>query len=343
LSASAGLTNSAVKPSSVVGYLKKLVEYCPTGTAEGEKSIRADVFVQFPEFIDLIVPPANSPLILLGQKGSGKSLLVDFSIDVLKAKKIPSIKLRPVDLNIDAIPDNASIAQAHRDSYAVLVKACASAMGEQLSGLLSPEENNLRIQAISSGETNPDLISNLAKLLPKVAAKYVDVDISSFLPSQSESTVKELSRSLRAALTKGGKANRSVYIFIDDTDQVASPDKPAHLNRIWGLLLACRDLAQISDEIKCIITLRQEVWIRIANDRAGNRDQTDHFSTLIRQLDPSSEELQAIVRRRLNMALKAGNAPNFLDGYTTFFENHRPHMPGSDELTSWEDISNQRP
>jgi len=319
-------------------YLKKLVEYCPTGTAEGEIRIRSDVFVQFPEFVDLIVPPAYSPLILLGQKGSGKSLLVDFSIDVLQAKKIPCIKLRPIDLNIDGIPDNASIAQAHREAYGVLVKACAAALGERLTGVLTQDENKIRLEAIAAGNAQLDVISALAKLLPKVASKYVDVDIAALLPAQAPATVKALSKALKATLSPVGKGNRTVYIFIDDTDQVASPEKPSHLNRIWGLLLACRDLAQISDEIKCIVTLRQEVWIRITNDKAGNRDQTDHFKTLLRQLDPSVEELRAIVKRRLNTAIKAAGAPNFLDGYTTIFENHRPHMPGSEELTSWEDM-----
>jgi hypothetical protein len=319
-------------------HLKKLLEYCPTGTAEGEIRIRSDVFVQFPEFIDLILPPAYSPLILLGQKGSGKSLLVDFSIDVLRAKKIPCVKLRPVDLNIDAIPDNASIAQAHREAYGVLVRACAVAMGETLSGFLSEDENKLRIEAISHGNQRPDLVASLAKLLPKVASKFVDVDIAALLPSQTSSTVKELSRALKSSLAPMGKGVRTVYVFIDDTDQVTSPEKPSHLNRIWGLLLACRDLAQSSEEIKCVITLRQEVWIRITNDKAGNRDQTDHFKTLLRQLDPNIDELRSIVRRRLNTAVKAANSPTFVDPYRTLFENHKPHMPGSEELTSWEDM-----
>lgn len=319
-------------------YLRKLLEYCPTGTAEGEINIRSDVFVQFPEFIDLIVPPAHSPHILLGQKGSGKSLLVDFSIDVLQAKNIPCIKLRPVDLNIDHIPDNASIAQAHRDSYGVLVKSCAVAMGEKLTGMLSEEENKLRIEAITAGNGRPDLITLLAKFLPKIASKYIDIDITNLLPRQSQNSVKDLSRALKSALAPNGKDSKSVYIFIDDTDQVASPDKPAHLNRIWGLLLACRDLAQLSSDIKCIVTLRQEVWVRITSDKAGNRDQTDHFNNLLRHLDPTVEELRAITKRRLNTAIKAANGPNFLDGYTALFENPRPHMPGSDDITSWEDM-----
>ncbi|AXF14804.1 P-loop ATPase, Sll1717 family [Paraburkholderia caledonica] len=319
-------------------YLTNLQRYCPTGTAEGEKGIRGEIFVQFPSFVELVVPPAYSPRLLVGQKGCGKSLLVDFSLDVLQAKKIPCIKLRPVDLNIDSIPDNASIAQAHREAYGVLVRACAAALGTELTGLLNESENKLRDEAIAQGNVKPDVVSQLANWLPKVAKELTDVDISSLLPMQPSATVKELSQSLSESLSHNGKALRSLYIFIDDTDQVASPDKPTHLNRIWGLLLACRDLAQISDEIRCVVTLRQEVWVRITSDRAGNRDQTDHFKTLVRMLDPTVDELKDIIRRRLKMALKAAKAPEFLDGYVGLFENHRPLMPGGEAPTSWEDM-----
>lgn len=318
-------------------HLEKLVAYCPTGTAEGERGIRSGVFVQFSTLTTLIVPPPYSPIVLIGKKGCGKSILVDFSVDVLEAKGIPCAKLRPRDLSLDDVPESASVSQAHAHAYGVLVKAAAIALGERLSGLLKKAEASLLQQAIEAGLTRPDLISQAAKLLPKIAKAVTDVDISALLPEQPKDVAAHLDRSLKLALSET-KSPKAVYVFLDDTDQVASPARSGQLNRIWGLLLAARELAELSPEIRCIITLREEVWLRIANDRASQRDQTDHFFNLLRRLDPTTEQLKLIVRRRLDLAKQAAGEAAFIDRYDTFFDGSRPHMPSSEAITSWEDL-----
>lgn len=318
-------------------HLEKLVSFCPTGTAEGEKGIRQGIFVQFSTWTSLLVPPPYSPIVLVGKKGCGKSILVDFSVDVLEAKGIPCAKLRPRDLSLDDVPESASVSQAHSHAYTVLVKAAAIALGERLNGILKKAEADVLQAAIEAGAARPDLISKAAKFLPKIAKAVTDVDITSLLPGQPKEVVTRLDRSLKAALAET-KAPKAVYIFLDDTDQVASPARAGQLNRIWGLLLAARELAELSPEIRCVITLREEVWIRIANDKASQRDQTDHFYSLIRRLDPTTEQLKLIVRRRLDLAKQAAGEPAFVERYSPFFEGDQPHMPLSDVVTSWEDL-----
>jgi hypothetical protein len=318
-------------------HLEKLIAYCPTGTAEGEKGIRQGIFVQFSTWTSLVVPPAYSPIVLVGKKGCGKSILVDFSVDLLEAKGVPCAKLRPRDLSLDEVPESASVSQAHSHAYTVLVKAAAVALGERLTGLLKKSEAAVLQAAIDAGVARPDLISKAAKFLPKVAKAVADVDITALLPDQPKEVVAHLDKSLKSALAET-KSLKAVYVFLDDTDQVASPSRPGQLNRIWGLLLAARELAELSPEIRCVITLREEVWIRIANDRASQRDQTDHFYSLVRRLDPTPEQLKLIVRRRLDLAKQAAGEPAFVERYTPFFEGNRPHMPLSDVVTSWEDL-----
>lgn len=318
-------------------HLIQLLKYCPTGTAEGERGIRNEIFVQLSEWTDLIVPPAFSPIIIIGKKGSGKSILVDFSLDVLEAKGVACAKLKPRDLALDDVPENASVAQSHAHAYAVLVKAAGAALGERLRGFLSEEEGMVLASAIEAGKARPDLISRAAKFLPRVASVLTDADISKLLPERPPSAVAHLDKSLKAALAST-KAPKAVYIFLDDTDQVASPARPNQLNRIWGLLLAARELAELSPEIRVIVTLREEVWVRIANDTASQRDQTDHFFNLVRRLDPTTEQLKLIVRRRLDIAKAAAGEAAFVERYDPFFQGARPHMPGSEALTSWEDL-----
>jgi hypothetical protein len=318
-------------------HLEKLITYCPTGTAEGERGIRHDIFVQFATWTSLVVPPPFSPLLLVGKKGCGKSLLVDFSVDVLAAKGIPCAKLRPRDLSLDEVTESASVSQAHAHAYGVLVRATAVALGETLTGLLKKSEAALVDAAIREGLARPDLVSKAAKVLPKVAKAVTDFDLSALLPEQPKEVVAHLDRSLKSALSDT-KSPKAVYVFVDDTDQVASPAKPGQLNRIWGLLLAARELAELSPEIRCIVTLREEVWIRITNDKASQRDQTDHFHNLVRRLDPTPEQLKLIVRRRLDLAKRASGEAAFVERYTPFFDGTMPHMPLSESVTSWEDL-----
>jgi hypothetical protein len=212
-------------------HLERLVAFCPTGTAEGEKGIRHDIFVQFSTWTALVVPPPFSPIVLIGKKGCGKSLLVDFSVDVLEAKGVPCAKLRPRDISLDDVPETASVSQAHAHAYSVLVKAAAVALGEKLTGLLKKSEASLLEAAIREGVARPDLISKAAKFLPKVAKAVTDFDLTSLLPEQPKDVVVHLDKSLRTALTET-KSPKAVYLFLDDTDQVASPARPGQLNRI---------------------------------------------------------------------------------------------------------------
>uniref|UniRef100_E6PTM5 Orc1-like AAA ATPase domain-containing protein n=1 Tax=mine drainage metagenome TaxID=410659 RepID=E6PTM5_9ZZZZ len=318
-------------------HLKSLLKYCPTGSSEGEKSIRNEIFVNFQGWASLIMPPANCPILLVGKKGAGKSILVDFSIGLLEAKGMPCAKLRPRDLNLDDIPIGASVSQAHSQAYAVLIQAAAAAFGEKLSGILSEAEAALLNEAINNGSRKPDIISKASKILPKLAKGWTKVDLSVFLPEVAPASVKKLDNSLKEALISTG-SQKAIYIFIDDTDQVASPAQPGQLNRIWGLLLAARELAELSEEIKCVVTIREEVWLRLSSDQAGQRDQTDHFFSLIRRLDPKTVELREIVRRRLDLAKTDSGEPIFKERYSVFFQGNRPHMPSSDEVTSWEDL-----
>jgi hypothetical protein len=52
--------------------LDHLLDYFPTGTTEGDRSLLDRAFVRDEEFVDYITPPPESPRILVGKKGSGK-------------------------------------------------------------------------------------------------------------------------------------------------------------------------------------------------------------------------------------------------------------------------------
>jgi hypothetical protein len=136
--------------------------------------------------------------------------------------------------------------------------------------------------------------------------------------------------------------------LIDDIDQVASPHQPNHINRIWGFILGVRRVAEEFINIKCIISLRTEVWFQLKNDKAGQRDQVDHIKPLIRLLDPNEQQIKEIIKKRLIVVAQSQSIKcDDDDVLDIFFESRRVTLPTSEEERLWIDFiaksSRQRP
>ncbi|OGW44389.1 MAG: hypothetical protein A2X57_07125 [Nitrospirae bacterium GWD2_57_8] len=323
--------------------LQILVGYFPTGTTEGERHILRKAFVQTEEYTDLITPPPHSPRIIIGKKGSGKSAIIDFSMTLFSRTHVPAVLIKPMDISLGAIPEGAAVGEITRAALSELTKATASVLGASLSGLISESDKKLYDEAIKKGLAEKDTVGKLSRLLPKLAKSYTSVDLSALLPEADDVTIERLERAIKDNLSQSAQG---FYIFIDDTDQVAAPDRPGHLNRIWGFLLAARELCSRIAQVRCIISLREEVWRRLTSDKAGQRDQTDHFQGLTRHLNPTREHISNIVNRRLALAATdiGIEAPN---PWPLFFEGDSPKIPTSDERSNWSDLivvrSRERP
>lgn len=131
------------------------------------------------------------------------------------------------------------------------------------------------------------------------------------------------------------------FLLIDDIDQVADPSDPAHLNRIWALLLAVRRLVGECPSLRCIVSLRSEVWTRLVSENRGQRDQTDHIRNLIISLRAPDVLTARILLRRL--ALAAGDLGRTnVDPYTVFFEGADEPPPVEVDAPHWETTILQR-
>ena len=135
-------------------------------------------------------------------------------------------------------------------------------------------------------------------------------------------------------------------VMLDDTDQIASPDDPSHLNRIWGLLLAIRSLASKNPYVKCVLSLRTEVWLRLLRNERGQRDQIDHFRPLTMTLRAQEELMRSILNRRIALA-KADDSCTDVDPLRCYFESDWMTLPTSTKRRSWDQFllksSRERP
>jgi hypothetical protein len=323
--------------------LEILISLFPTGTTEGERHILRRAFVQADEFSDLITPPPHSPRLLVGKKGSGKSAIIEFSMQLAKRVKVPAILLKPMDIDYSMFVNDAAVGELTRAAYKALLRAVAEKLGADTGGLITGEDKTLYEEAVAAGHKDRDPIEKLASILPRLAKPYTQIDISGLLPGHTAATHKKLESAIANNLAQ---SNSGFYLFVDDTDQIAAPDRPGHLNRIWAFLLAARELASKVEQLRCIISLREEVWRRLTSDRAGQRDQTDHFAGLVRYLNPSREHIERIIERRMVLAgMEVGGS--YTSPWQLFFDGNNPHMPSSEARTSWPDLiivrSRERP
>lgn len=314
--------------------LNALLHFCPTGTAEGEQHILRQAFVRAEEYAELMTPPPLSPRLLVGKKGSGKSAVVDFAVSVLEDGGVPSILLKPLDIDLPTMPRGASVGELTRIALDSLLRAIAAKIGSELSGLLTPANKRLFDEAVAAGLKDRDSIEKLAKVLPKLAKAWVETDLSAVLPNESQATRKQLETAIRDNLEESQSA---IFLFLDDTDQIAAPDQSSDINRIWALLLATRELTRRIKKLRCVVTLREEVWRRLTTHEAGQRDQTDHFEPLVHRLNPTRDHIRSILNRRLRLAAARVSERLDEDAYPLFFDGVVVRMPSSEERSSWSD------
>lgn len=177
-----------------------------------------------------------------------------------------------------------------------------------------------------------DALQKSLALISAIAAPVANIDgVKLAKELTGTPSPNELIRAVQTQLLAGGTV---FFVLIDDTDQVASPSTPAHLNRIWALLLAVRRLVGECPGVRAIVTLRSEVWSRLISESEGQRDQADHLRGLLIMLRGTDKLIEDIIRRRLERAAKDLRLPG--DPYAIFFAGDRVMLPTSSVTRTWD-------
>ncbi|QTN31672.1 ATP-binding protein [Akkermansiaceae bacterium] len=316
--------------------LSHLLKYFPTGYDRGEKQILNEVFVAPHQLASILGAPSGNPRILVGRKGVGKTALLEHLSSVYEEAGVPVLFIRPEDIDTDQIGDKTDIASLKKCIYDSIISSIASKIGVGLKGMLSGDKAALYNEAVSSGKRDASFIANILYVIQTIGKPIADLDGPSLVKKLSPS---KNSSALSSAMDSYFKSNKTTaYLFIDDTDQIASPEDPSHKNRIWALILALRKISQDCPELKCIATLRTEVWLRLTKNEKGQRDQIDHIRPLIIPMRAPESHMIEIVHRRIHRA--AQEIDPYIseqDAFGLFFENSDVKLPTSNnERRSWE-------
>ena len=312
--------------------LDHLLKYVRTGTAEGDRSFLGEIFIAPTQFTQLCAIEPGGMRVLVGNKGIGKSAVVEWIDKVAKAKKLPCLLIRPDNISSRDMPTSQDIGSLKRFYYEVLLRTVSAQIGSQLKGLLKGNAAKLHNEARQQGLAEDDFIQKSLELISAIslpAAKINGVQLAKELAGTNSPSA--LIKAINAQLL----SSNVFYLLIDDTDQLAAPDQPAHLNRIWALLLAVRRLTGECNAVRAIVSLRSSVWTRLTSESQGQRDQTDHIRGLVIPLLADDKLMQGIIRKRLEQAAKDAGQTR-VDPYTVFFNGTTMTLPTSDETRSWD-------
>ena len=313
--------------------LEYLLKYVRTGTAEGDRPFLGEIFIAPTQFTQLCAIEPGGMRVLVGNKGIGKSAVVEWIDKVAKAKKLPCLLIRPDNISSNETPVSLDIGSLKRFYYEVLLRTVGAQIGSQLKGMLKGDAAKLHNEARQRGLADDDVIQRSLALISAISvpvAKINGVQLAKELAGTS--SPHALIKAINSQFLSSGKV---FYLLIDDTDQLAAPDQPAHLNRIWALLLAVRRLTGECNAVRAIVSLRSSVWTRLTSESQGQRDQTDHMRGLVIPLLADDTLMQSIIRRRLEKAAKDAGQPR-VDPYSVFFNGTTMTLPTSDEQRSWD-------
>ncbi|NRT56801.1 P-loop ATPase, Sll1717 family [Sphaerotilus uruguayifluvii] len=313
--------------------LDYLMKYVRTGTAEGDRSFLGEIFIAPTQFTQLCAIEPGGMRVLVGNKGIGKSAVVEWIDKVAKSKKLPCVLIRPDNISSKDTPTSPDIGSLKRFYYEVLLRTVGAQIGSQLKGMLKGAAAKLHNEARQQGLAEEDFIQKSLELISAIslpAAKINGVQLAKELAGTNSPSL--LIGAINSQLLSSGNV---FYLLIDDTDQLAAPDQPAHLNRIWALLLAVRRLTGECSAVRAIVSLRSSVWTRLTSESQGQRDQTDHMRGFMIPLLADDKLMQSIIRKRLENAAKDAGQTR-VDPYTVFFNGTTMTLPTSDETRSWD-------
>ncbi|MEE2732130.1 MAG: hypothetical protein VYA55_15035 [Pseudomonadota bacterium] len=326
--------------------LKSLIKYFKGGAAEDERDIRGEVFVPPENMDDLLSFDFHSNVILLGNKGVGKSIFVNVLHEAYLKNNELSVLITPDDLECDPILERKTLSDRKSVAYAQMLKAVACIIGAHSNKneiAISEELVALQKLAISEGYSKADLISKFSSFLSKITPYGGDVAQSLLAQQNSLMRVNKLTEAVEQYLSKKG---HTLWLFIDDIDAAVAKDSRNSFDygACWAIVSAAIELSQDIPNLKCLVSIRSDIWHVMIKVQRHGEERKDKLG-FIHELKFSENELRNIFKRRIRLA--AADAKS-RDGIYAFFKNVQVLLPGeSGNLRTWDQwlakISRNRP
>lgn len=307
--------------------LQSLTKYFKGGSAEQEKEIRGSVFVPPGNVKTLLSFDFHSSVILLGNKGVGKSIFVNVLHEAYLKNEELSLLITPNDLECDPILSKKTLSDRKSAAYGQILKSVTGILGKYSNEneiAISSEVVALQKTAIKDGFSKPDLITRFSKILSKVTP-YGGKIAKALLDDQAGSLNKNnLVDTVDRYLVDRKK---NLWLFIDDIDEAGAKNAKGAFDysACWAIISAAVELSEDIANLRCVISVRSDIWHLMTKIHKHGSERKDKLGQ-IHELKFSEEELRKIFNKRIELAAADARSSN---GIPTFFEAKNITLPGA--------------
>jgi hypothetical protein len=307
--------------------LQSLTKYFKGGSAEQEKEIRGSVFIPPGNLNSLLGFDFHSSVILLGNKGVGKSIFVNVLNEAYLKNDEISLLITPNNLECDSILSKKSLSDRKTAAYGQILKSISGIIGKYSNEnemAISGDVTALQKLAIKEGYSKQDLISKFSNLLAKVTP-YGKTVAKALLADQSNSLTKNnLTDIVDKYLVDRG---RTLWLFLDDIDEAGAKSSKGvfDYSACWAIISAAIELSEDISSLKCVISVRSDIWHLMTRTHGHGSERKDKLGQ-IHELKFSEEELKKIFNKRIELANLDAKSSN---GISTFFQEKNITLPGA--------------
>lgn len=320
---------------ALMSHLPSLIKYFKGGNAEAEKEIRGEVFVPPGNMSTLMSFDFHSNVILLGNKGVGKSIFVSVLHEAYLENSELSLLITPNDLECDPILSKKTLSDRKSAAYGQILRSIAGIIGKfsnENEMAVSTDVTALQKLAIKDGVSKPDLISRFSKLLSKVTP-YGGKVAKALLDDQGRELGKNnLTEVVDKYLTTRGK---TLWLFIDDIDEAGAKNSKGTFDygACWAIVAAALELSEDIEALKCVVSVRSDIWHLMTKTHRHGTERKDKLGQ-IHELKFTEDELRKIFNRRIELAAKDAKSQR---GQAAFFQQGNITLPGSSgERRNWD-------
>ena len=309
-----------------MSQLASLTKYFRGGNAEAEKDIRGEIFVTPANMETLLGFDFHSNVILLGNKGVGKSIFVSVLSEAYLRNGEVSVLLTPDELQCDSILSKKTLADRKSAAYGQILATIAGILGKHSNEselAVSTDVVALQKLAIKEGYTKADLMSKFSSFLTKItpiAGKIAAALLKEQATPLGKNNLKEV---VDKYLTVRKK---TLWLFIDDIDAAVAKNSRGAFDyaACWAIVSAAIELSEDIRAIRCVVSVRSDIWHLMTRTHGHGAERKDKLGQ-IHELKYSEEEIQAIFNRRIDLASYDAKS---LKKLGTFFEQSNLTLPG---------------
>ena len=304
------------------------------GDAESEKEIITDLYVNTPDFFnDFLRFDKNNFRLLIGPKGSGKTILLHYINQSLLVENMLSLLISPDDYDTDLISSRKANSEKVKEATRQLQNIIASKLAEGISHSIN--ESDITLLKVKEQITGDKPFANriynaITTLLPddkiKIASSLKELTYINLHPKKIEKAINKRMEEL----------DYKLVVMIDNIDSaVEEMNGGFSYSNCWSIIESVIKLSHELKNVVFIISVRTDIWYLMTNVHNYGTSIVDKINN-ITKLKTDEYRIKDIFNRRVELAAKLLPETSTSDILKFFYPENVLLSQGSQEYRTWD-------